>query len=144
MAPGKSRSIFPSVLIFLLLTGLMVSCVKLRGPGIMPPVNEDGYNQWEVVSSGFMKVATYTDGNRSHWQVIARFIPASDIDGLNSQDLVAAMDGVAVPFTFDEASQIFKSITAISSGTGRHRLEITPSDNASYPFPSLTVYIETP
>lgn len=144
MAPGQSRGIFPSVLIFLLLTGPMVSCVAVRGPGIMPPVNENGYNQWEVVSSGFMKVATNTDETRNHWQVIARFIPLPDSDGLNPQDMVATMDGVAVPFTFDEASQTFKSMTLTSPGSGRHRLEITPSDNASHPFPTLTVYIENP
>ncbi len=144
MAPGQSRNIFPSILIFLLLTGSMVSCVMARGPGIMPPISDNEYNQWEVVSSGFMKVATYTDDTQNQWQVIARFIPEPDSDGLNTRDMIATVDGVAIPFTFDEASQTFKSMTPTSPGSGRHRLEIIPLDNASHPFPTLTVYIETP
>lgn len=141
MAAHRSRTI---IICALLLTAAMVSCVKVRGPGIMPPLNESGYSQWQILNTGFLMVRTNSGQNQWQWQIIARFIPDQSGMGLKPLDIIALVDGVAVPFTFEEEGQIFESVTISTLSPGNHRFELTPSESPSQPFPSLAVDFEAP
>lgn len=142
MAERHPRIIF--ILCALLITAALVSCVNVRGPGIMPPVTDDSFSQWNVVSSGFLMVRTNSGSTQWQWQIIARFIPDKAENGLKMLDILAGVDGVPVPFTFDEESQIFESVTSTTLSPGSHRFELTPSENPSRPLPTLTIDFEAP
>ena len=132
------------ILCVLLLTAALVSCVKVRSPGIMPPVTDNGYSEWKVVSTGFLMVRTNSGQTQWRWQIIARFIPEQADSGLNPLDILAAIDGMLVPFTFEEDGQIFESVTTFTLSPGNHKFELTPSEHSSQPFPALMVDFEAP
>jgi hypothetical protein len=132
------------ILCVLLLTTALVSCVKVSGPGIMPPVTDNGYSEWKVVSTGFLMVRTNSGQTQWQWQIIARFIPEQVDSGLKMLDILAAVDGAPVPFTFEEDGQIFESVTPFTLSPGSHKFELTPSDHSSQPFPALMVEFEAP
>ena len=132
------------ILCVLLLTAALVSCVKVRSPGIMPPITDNGYSEWKVVSTGFLMVRTNSGPTQWRWQIIARFIPEQADSGLNPLDILAAIDGMLVPFTFEEDSQIFESVTTFTLSPGNHKFELTPSEHSSQPFPALMVDFEAP
>ena len=142
MAARHSRLNF--ILCVLLLTTALVSCVKVRAPGIMPPVKDNGYSQWKVLNTGFLMVRTNSGQTQWQWQIIARFIPEQTDNGLNPLDIIAAVDGVPVPFTFEEEGQIFESVTTFTLSPGAHKFELTPSTHSSQPFPALMVDFEAP
>ncbi len=128
----------------LLLTVVLVSCVKVRGPGIMPPIKDTGYSQWKVLNTGFLMVRTNSGQTQWQWQIIARFIPEQTGDGLNPLDILAAVDGVPVPFTFEKEGQIFESMTSLTLSSGAHKFQLTPSEHSSQLFPTLMVDFEAP
>jgi len=142
MAERHSRRIF--ILCVLVLTAALVSCVKVRGPGIMPPVNENNYSQWKVLNTGFQMVRTNSGEIQWQWQIIARFIPEQADKGLKPLDISAAVDGVQVPFTFEEDGQIFEYVTPFALSPGMHSFELTPLEDSSQSFPTLMVDFEAP
>jgi hypothetical protein len=144
MAARHSRRIF--ILCILLLTAALVSCVKLRGPGIMPPIkdSDSAYSQWKVLNTGFLMVRTNSGQIQWQWQIIARFIPEGGSSGLKPLDIHAAVDGVQVPFTFEEEGQIFECVTSFTLSPGSHKFELKPSEDSSQPFPTLMVDFEAP
>jgi len=142
MAVRRSRLIF--ILSTLLVSIALLSCVKVRGPGIMPPVRDDGYGQWEVLSSGFDMVRADSGQAQWKWQIIARFIPEEGSGGIGPLDLTAQVDGVQVPFTFEEKGQLFESVTTHALAPGSHWFELAPSDDSSLHFPILTVDFQAP
>lgn len=110
----------------------------------MPPVEDNGYSQWKVLSTGFLMVRTNSGQTQWQWQVIARFIPEQAGNGLKPLDISVAIDGVPVPFTFEEEGQIFESVTSSTLNPGAHKFELTPSENSSQSFPTLTIDFEAP
>ena len=122
----------------------MAACVKVRGPGIMPPVEDSGYRQWEVLSAGFLMVRTNSGEKQWQWHIIARFSPEDGGRPLRPLDMSAAVDGFPVPFTFEEQGQIFESATSPGLSPGTHRFELAPTGNSPQPFPTLTVDLEAP
>lgn len=120
------------------------ACVKVRGPGIMPPVEDTGYLQWDVLSRGFLMVRTNSGEKQWQWHIIARFWAESDDRRLKPLDISATVDGAPVPFTFEERGQIFESATSPDLSPGTHRFELVPSESSSQPFPTLTVDFEAP
>jgi len=142
MAARHSR--FISFLCFLLLTAALVSCVKVRGPGIMPPVKDNAQSEWKVLDTGFIMVRTNSGQIQWQWQIIARFMSEQADSGLKPLDISAAVDGVQVPFTFEAEDQVFESVTSSTLSPGSHKFELTPSESASQPFPTLMVDFEAP
>ncbi len=140
MAVRHSRLIF--IFCVLLLTAVLVSCVKVRGPGIMPPVKDDDYSQWKVLNTGFLMVRT--NSGETQWQIIARFKPEQTGHSLKPLDIIAAVDGMQVPFTFEEEGQIFESMTSFYLSPGAHKFVLNPSENSSQSFPTLMVDFEAP
>jgi hypothetical protein len=110
----------------------------------MPPVKDNGYSQWKVLNTGFLMVRTNSGQTQWQWQIIARFIPEQTDNGLKMLDIIAAVDGVPVPFTFEEDGQIFESVTSFTLSPGAHKFELTPSTHSSQPFPALMVDFEAP
>lgn len=110
----------------------------------MPPVEDDTYRQWKVLNAGFLMVRTRSGEKQLQWQIIARFEPESAGSGLKPLDMSAVIDGVPVPFTFEEEGQIFESVTPFNLSPGAHRFELTPTINSSQPFPTLSVDFEAP
>jgi len=142
MAARHPRAIF--ILFSVLLAAALVSCVKVRGPGIMPPVNDNGYSQWNVINTGFLMVRTNSGQTKWQWQVIARFIPEQGGIGLKPLDISATVDSLPVPFTFEEEGQVFESVTTSGLSPGIHRFELAPAENPSQVFPTLTIEFEAP
>ncbi len=119
-------------------------CVKVRSPGIMPPVEDTGYLQWDVLSTGFLMVRTNSGEKQWQWHIIARFRAENTSWSLKPLDISATVDGAQVPFTFEERGQIFESATSPDLSPGKHRFQLGPSESASQPFPTLTVDFEAP
>jgi hypothetical protein len=110
----------------------------------MTPEMDDGYGQWEVLSTGFTMVKGHSDTNRCLWQIVARFNPQPDSTGLKMPDIAAAVDDVQTPFTFEEKGQIFKFVVPSPLEPGAHSFELKPSAATSRLFPTLLVEFETP
>ena len=142
MAVRHPRLIFS--LCALLLTAALVSCIKVMAPGIMPPVQDNTYSQWKVLNTGFLMVRTNSGPTQWQWQIIARFVPDQADHGLKPFDILAAVDGVQVPFTFEEEGQIFESVSSFTLSPGEHKFELTPSEHSPQPFPTLMVDFEAP
>jgi hypothetical protein len=81
---------------------------------------------------------------RWQWQIVARYNPEPDGSGLKMLDIAAAVDGVQIPFTFEEEGQIFESVTSSHMEPGIHRFELKPSPVPSQSFPALLVEFEAP
>lgn len=110
----------------------------------MPPIKDTGYSQWKILNTGFLMVRTNAGQTQWQWQIIARFIPEQVDHGLKPLDILAAFDGVQVPFTFEEEGQIFESVTTSTLSPGSHKFELTLSEKSSQRFPTLTVDFEAP
>jgi len=142
MAAGHPRIVF--ILCALLLIAVLGSCAEMRGPGIVPHLEDSGLSEWNVLNTGFLMVRTNSDKNKWKWQIIARYIPEALGQGLKPLDITAAIDGVQVPFTFEEDSQIFECMNSFHLNPGKHTFELIPSENSSRPFPTLMVEFEAP
>jgi hypothetical protein len=110
----------------------------------MPPVEDNGYSQWKVLKTGFHMVRTSFGLDQWQWQMNARFIPEQANQGLKPLDITAAVDGVQIPFTFEEDDQIFESVISFTLSPGAHKFELTPSEHSSQPFPALMIDFEAP
>jgi len=132
------------ILCSLLLTASLLSCMNVAAPGIMPPVEDKDYSQWKVLHTGFLMVKTNSGPNQWQWQIIARFVPAQSDHDLKPFDILAMIDGVQVPFTFEEEGQIFESVSSFNLSPGDHRFELIPSEHSPQLFPTLMVEFEAP
>lgn len=142
MAVSHSHRI--SVLGILLLCTMMTSCLKAAGSGLIAPEMDDGYGQWEVLSTGFTMDKANSGTTRCLWQIVARFTPESADSRLKMLDIMAAVDGVQTLFTFEEKGQIFKGVVSSPLEPGTHSFELKPSTISSRPFPTLVVEFEVP
>ena len=133
-----------SVLVILVLCAMLSSCLKSAGPGLIIPEMDDGSGQWEVLSTGFSMVKAESGTTRCLWQIVARFNPEKEEGQLKMVDIMAAVDGVPVLFTFEEKGQIFKCVVASTLEPGAHSFELKPSEDPSRPFPTLVVEFEAP
>jgi len=142
MAARHSRCIL--IFCVLLLIAASVSCVKLSGSGIMSPIEDSGYSQWKVLDTGFQMVRTNSGEIQWQWQIIARFLSEQANSDLKPLDISAAIDGVQVPFTFEEDGQIFECVTSFTLGPGIHKFELRPLEDSHQLFPTLMVDFEAP
>ena len=110
----------------------------------MPPINDNNYSQWKVLNTGFLMVRTNAGEIQWQWHIIARFIPEQAGSVLKPLDISATVDGVQVPFTFEEDGQIFECVTSSTLSPGMHKFELTPKEDSSQTFPTLMVDIEAP
>ena len=128
----------------ILVTAALWSCVKVTTPGIMPPVQDNTYSQWKVLNTEFLMVRKNSGPPQWRWQIIARFVPEQAEHRLNPLDILAAVDEVQVPFTFEEEGQIFESVTSFPLSPGEHKFLLAPSEHSPQPFPTLMVVFEAP
>ncbi|MDF1535621.1 MAG: hypothetical protein P1S46_03850 [bacterium] len=133
-----------AVFTLLLLMVAPSSCVKVRGPGIMPPVDESGFGEWFVRSMGYRSITTMSGEPSRQWSIIARFSPDDGGEGITALDITAAVDGEPVPFTFEEDIQLLESEVSSTLNTGVHEFSLVPSENAVHSFPTLRVRFEAP
>lgn len=143
MALRRTRHILVVGLILLIAAPL--SCVKVRGPGIMPPVkDEEARWGWKVLRMGGHRVPPSEGQDVWRWRIRVRFTPEEPEAGLLPLDLAAAIDGAPVPFTFEPDDQLFTLETSPFTGPGEHLFELTPSRQSTRSFPALTVHFESP
>ena len=142
MAARHPRLIFS--LCALLLIAAQLSCMRGTAPGIMPPVQDNTYSQWNVLNTEFLMVRKKSGPPQWQWQIIARFVPEQADHRLNPLDILAAVDGMQVPFTFEEEGQIFESVTSFTLSPGEHKFILTPSEHSPQLFPTLMVVFEAP
>ncbi len=133
-----------AIVLTLLLVLPMTSCVGAGSPGLLPPVQDTAFAQWNVLRSGFLAVHSRTGEVESRWSILARFVPEETGEGLSPLDIAARMDGVGVPFTFEEGTQLFECVLPSGLDQGRHTFEVSPSDTSRHIFPTLTVPFEVP
>jgi hypothetical protein len=128
----------------LLVTAALWSCMNVTAPGIMPPVQDNTYSQWKVLNTEFLMVRKNSGPPQWQWQIIARFVPEKADNRLNPLDILAVVDEVQVPFTFEEEGQIFESVTSFPLSSGEHKFLLTPSEHSIQLFPTLMVVFEAP
>ena len=142
MAAGHPRLLF--ALGALLVSAMLWSCMNVTASGIMPPVQDDTSSQWKVLSTEFLMVRKNSGPPQWQWQIIARFEPDQADQRLDPLDILAAVDEVPVPFTFEEEGQNFESVTSFPLSPGEHKFLLTPSEHSLQPFPALMVVFEAP
>ena len=142
MPPGLLR--FITLLAALLILMTPFSCVKVRGPGIIPPVDENGVGEWVVRYMGHRTITTTSGDSTRQWSILARFSPEEASRGLTALDITVALDGEPIPFTFEEDEQILESAVPSRLTSGVHEFLISPSQGAVHPFPTLRVRFEAP
>ncbi|MDF1526419.1 MAG: hypothetical protein RRA15_13100 [bacterium] len=128
----------------LLVSGALWSCLNVAAPGIMPPIQDNIFSQWKVLNTEFLMIRKNAGPPQWQWQIIARFVPDQADQGLNPLDILATVDEVPVPFTFEEEGQIFESVTSFPLSPGEHKFLLTPSEHSLQPFPALMVVFEAP
>lgn len=142
MPPGLLRFITLLAALSLLVTPF--SCIKIRGPGIIPPVDENGVGEWVVRYMGHRTITTTSGDSTRQWFIRARFSPEEAGKGLTALDITVAVDGKPVPFTFEEDEQLLESAVPSHLTSGVHEFVINPSQGAVRPFPTLRVRFEAP
>jgi hypothetical protein len=142
VASGHLR--FVAILTILLLIAAPISCVKVRGPGIMPPVEESGSGEWLIQSMGYQAISTRTGEIARQWSIIARYNPDEGKEGITALEITAAVDNEPVPFTFEEDAQLLESAVSPFLSPGVHEFFLGPSDSTARPFPTLRVRFEAP
>jgi hypothetical protein len=135
---------FLTILAVLLFLAAPISCVKVRGPGIIPPVDDTGYGEWLVRSMAYRSVITTSGGSTRQWSILVRFSPDEGSEGLTALEITVAVDGDPVPFTFEEDDQLLESAVSSYLSPGVHEFLLGPSENAAHPFPTLRVRFEAP
>jgi hypothetical protein len=142
MASGHQR--FIALLTLLLLVAAPISCVKVRGPGIMPPVEESGSGEWLIRSMGYQTILTRSGEEARQWSIIALYNPDEGREGITALEITATVDGEPVPFTFEKDVQLLESAVSPFLTPGVHEFFLGPSDNAARPFSTLRVRFEAP
>ncbi len=142
MASGHQR--FVVLLTLLLLVAAPIACVKVRGPGIMPPLEESGSGEWLIRSMGHQAILTRSGEAARQWSIIARYHPDEGGEGISALEITATVDGEPVPFTFEEDVQLLESAVSTVLTPGVHEFFLGPSDNVTRPFPTLRVRFEAP
>lgn len=142
MASGHLR--FVALFTVLLLLAAPISCVKVRGPGIMPPVEESGSGEWHIRSMEYQTISTMSGETARQWSIIARYTPDEGGEGISALDIIATVDGEPVPFTFEEDVQLLESAVSSVLTPGIHEFSLGPSDSAARPFSTLRVWFEAP
>ena len=142
MYPGAHRLLI--VITVVLLLAAPLACVKVRGPGIIPPVDENGFGEWLIQNMGYSSLITTSGESARNWSISTRFSPEKGGEELDALDITVTVDGEAVPFTFEEDEQLLESAVSSHLSQGIHEFFINPSQNAVHPFPTLRVRFEAP
>ena len=142
MPSGLQR--YVTILAVMLLLAAPFSCVKVRGPGIIPPQDDTGIGEWLIHSMGYRSVVTTSGGSTRQWSILTRFSPDEEGEGLTALEITVAVDGEPVPFTFEENEQLLESAVSPYLSPGIHEFFLSPSENATHHFPTLRVRFEAP
>lgn len=137
----RKRIVFLSVICAVLFAAS--SCIRVRGPGLVPPIEEGLTGEWVVLSKEFSPSRPgYTEG-RFRFTLTLLYSTAGGDRSLSKTDLCVLFDDDPVPFSFDEADQILETDVLAFFGPGlRHSLVIRPSEDPGISFPTLTLTLE--
>jgi hypothetical protein len=137
----RPKKVFLTVLI-LLLTLAAASCMKIRGPGIMPVLEENVVGEWVVVRECTHPVGMDNVEKRLQWEIMLQYVPGEDDRRIASSDISITFDGKPIPFTFEEKDQTLKAaVTAVFSPSLVHFFILDPAEESTLSFPSLELVI---
>jgi len=138
---GRKGILFLSVVCAVLV--MASSCIRVRGPGLVPPIEEGLTGEWVVLSREYSPSRPgYTEG-RYRFTATLLYNTGAEDRSLSKTDLCVLFDDDPVPFSFDEADQILETDVLAFFGPGlRHSLVVRPSASPAISFPTLTLTLE--
>lgn len=137
----RKRILFLFVLCAVLV--LASSCIRVRGPGLVPPIEEGVIGEWVVLSKEYSPSRPGNAQGRYQFTVSLLYSTGTEDRSLSKTDLRVLFDDDPVPFSFDEADQILETGVIAFFGPGlRHSLVVRPSASPGISFPTLTLTLE--
>ena len=116
------------------------SCVKVRGPGIMPVVEENAFGEWIVLSEKYTPHDPGKDEGPCQWSIILQYRPGEGEPPITPADIRVFFDKDPILFTFDETDQILEAGGVANFGPAfEHLLTVEPVDDSGFTFPSLNL-----
>jgi hypothetical protein len=141
MASSTKTAILTLSILFITVTA--ASCMKVRCPGIMPPIEDSATGEWTVAREKFSPDRTKDGEQESKFSIIIQYNPGEDGRRIEADDINVNFDGKTVPFTFEEQSQTLKAaVSAVFGPSMTHVFAITPSKDSVFQFPSFTLAID--
>ena len=132
------------IVVSILITALFTAdCVKVRGPGIMPSIEDNIVNEWIVVGEEFHPPRTSAHEGMYQWKITLRYIPGEGSRRINGPDISATFDEDRIPFTFNEADQILETaVSALFGPSLTHLFVISPAEGSTVSFPTFILSID--
>jgi hypothetical protein len=128
--------------LILFLAIAVASCMKIRGPGIMPVLEESAAGEWTLVRECTHPVGKDDVEQRLQWEIILQYVPGEDERRIASSDVSVTFDGKPIPFTFEEKDQILKAaVTAVFGPSLVHFFALDPAEESTLSFPSFELVV---
>ncbi len=119
------------------------SCVRVRGPALMPPVEEGAFGEWVVLSKKYSPSRSGVSEGEYLLSFSLVYLTGDEVRSLSKGDLRVLFDDEPIPFSFSEADQNLKTeVLSFFGPTLRHSLVVKPADDGAVPFPTLTLALE--
>jgi len=119
---------------------LASSCVKVRGPGIMPFIEEDAFGEWIVLTENYSPARSGSDEGSYQWNITLQYLAGEGDHRITAPDIRVFFDGDQLPFTFNEADQILETgISAAFGSSLKHLLIIKPAEGCKFSFSSFNL-----
>jgi hypothetical protein len=137
----RPKNIFLTIFI-LLFTLTAVSCMKIRGPGIMPAIEESMGGEWVVVRESTKPARTDSGEQRLQWRITLQYVAGEGDRRVASDDIRLTFDGNPIPFTFKEEDQILETtVTTVFGPPVVHFFVLDTSEDSNMLFPSFELVI---
>lgn len=135
------KKVFLSFLILLPIIAA-VSCMKIRGPGIMPVLEESAAGEWTLVKECTHPVGVDDVEQSLQWEIILQYVPGENDRRIASSDVSATFDGKPIPFTFEEEDQTLKAaVTTVFGPSLVHFFALDPAEESTLSFPSFELIV---
>jgi len=119
------------------------SCVRVRGPALMPPVEDVAFGEWVVLSREFSPSRSGVTEGKYRFSVSLGYLIGEEDRFLCKEDLRVLFDDEPIPFSFSKADQVLKAeVLSFFGPSLRHSLVVKPADNGRVPFPTLILALE--
>ena len=122
---------------------IAVSCMKVRSPGIMPPIEGNALGEWTVVGKVFSPDRTDGGEEESQLGIILKYTPGEDDRRIATSDIIATFDEKRIPFTFKEEEQVLEvAISAVFGPSIVHVFAVVPKESSTLSFPSFALIVD--
>jgi hypothetical protein len=118
------------------------SCMKIRGPGIMPVIDTGAGGEWVLIRESTDPARTGSGEQNLQWRIILQYVPGEDGRRITPTDISVTFDGNRIPFTFEEEDQILETaVTAVFGPSLVHFFVLDPAEESVRLFPSFELVI---